>query len=768
MDRALQSRHHSHWRVHPIGVLAVLIIVLMYAAMALAVDSSSGNLPAGEQITQTKSAAATTWSLNHPVTDSVTIRTRLQLRGDIESHLNNVWLAALVSDPASPDAVISVAVVPKTIGWLTAWQLQLHLYPENQNTEPTIISLGTLSLQPDTLYETYLSLNPQVGQLDVRLINSSSGAVLYKGQHAVGTYIKPLYPAVKLAARADLQRVELVLDTFAVYDLYLAGGAEWALVREKDWQLSANTIRTIVDDEPLGIRLRSLSTVSEGTIRFSLEHQGTQYPLLEISPTEGESFTSLPRSVLLPGSSQLVMEYVAFDKVWFSETQPLTVGQVEARFDRVVVNREAGTVASGLTLTAQGTLPDVAVKVTGSLTRLVWDGNARKYIYQPYGDFVLYSDTLTLTTALQHVPLQLPVPLDEPGTWQVQYALQTTPTIPVQQTFAIRYFSSYLSPVLAQDEPFTVAILPDTQMYAQHFPEIFTRQTEWLAQNAQRLNLAFVLHLGDITNTNAAEEWLNAQRSIDLLNGVMPYAMTVGNHDMGSNRQTDSRNTPLNTYFPPQHYVALKGTFEPGRAENSYHVFQAGGKEWLVVTLEFGPRDEVLAWANQVVADHAGLPVIIITHTYTSSSGLWLTGTGGAAPISYPFSRNAGESVNDGLDMWMQFVRHHPNILMVISGHIGHEGIPRQAVKGIHGNVVYEMLLDYQYLPLGGEGWMGLMEFQPKEERILVLSYSPYLNSYRTGFFNGFTNHFIIDQAAGEIKNVGLDEVCAVATRLCR
>jgi hypothetical protein len=776
MSQATHTQHPKHWGAHQLEFLLILTLFLFTAAQVFAVDSHAMDLGLSEQIIETKSATTTTWSLDHLVAESVTIRTRVMLHGDIDNDLSSVWLAALVTNATSPDAVLALAVQPKTVGWLTAWNLELHVYPVNSSSgspitagknTPTVISLGALSLQPDTPYETIFSFNQLTGQLDVRLTNNLTGAILYKGQQSVAKQTQPLYPALAMATRSHQQGVELVLEAFDVHDVYIPGGAGWALARESDWQQSTDSIRRVVSDESLGIRLWSKSAVADGTFNFVVEYQGARKPLFAVVPIQGDTFTPLSRSALLPGSSQLVLEYVAGGRTWFSETQPLTVGQIEASFDRAVVDREAGVVTSSMEIASLGTLNEVTLDVTGSLTRLVWDDVARRYNYQPYGDYLLFSDTLTLTFEPLHVQLQLPVLPDAPGTWQIQYTLQTTPVIAVQQNLANRYFSTYLPPD-PSDESFTVAILPDTQIYAQSFPEIFTRQTEWLAQNAQELNLAFVLHLGDITNTSAAEEWQNALRSMSLLNGVVPYALTVGNHDMGSNRQTNSRSTPLNTYFPLQYYEGLRGTFEPGRAENSYHVFRAGGREWLVIMLEFGPRDEVLAWANQVATDHADLPIIIVTHTYTTTSGLWLTGTGGAAPISYPYARNPGESVNDGLDMWMKFVRQHPNILMVVSGHIGHEGIPRQAVKGNLGNTVYEMLLDYQYLPLGGEGWMGLMEFQPHTGRILVLSYSPYLDSYREGVFGGFTNHFIIDQAAGQIKNVGLGEVCAVALRLCR
>ena len=69
---------------------------------------------------------------------------------------------------------------------------------------------------------------------------------------------------------------------------------------------------------------------------------------------------------------------------------------------------------------------------------------------------------------------------------------------------------------------FTIAVLPDTQIYAESYPEVFTCQTEWIAENKDRLNIAFVLHEGDITNGNADYQWRNASGSMRVLDRVVP------------------------------------------------------------------------------------------------------------------------------------------------------------------------------------------------------------------------------------------------------
>jgi len=55
--------------------------------------------------------------------------------------------------------------------------------------------------------------------------------------------------------------------------------------------------------------------------------------------------------------------------------------------------------------------------------------------------------------------------------------------------------------------PFTFVVLPDTQNYSSNFPDIFIKQTEWIRDNKDKLNIVAVFHLGDVTNGNSAPEW---------------------------------------------------------------------------------------------------------------------------------------------------------------------------------------------------------------------------------------------------------------------
>ena len=46
----------------------------------------------------------------------------------------------------------------------------------------------------------------------------------------------------------------------------------------------------------------------------------------------------------------------------------------------------------------------------------------------------------------------------------------------------------------------TLVLLPDTQLYTEVYPGLFTMQTHWIVKNKDRYNIRYVIGLGDITN----------------------------------------------------------------------------------------------------------------------------------------------------------------------------------------------------------------------------------------------------------------------------
>lgn len=285
------------------------------------------------------------------------------------------------------------------------------------------------------------------------------------------------------------------------------------------------------------------------------------------------------------------------------------------------------------------------------------------------------------------------------------------------------------------EEPFCIVVLPDTQVYAWRFPRILYRQTQWIVENRSRYNIRYVLHLGDVVQHNSLKEWKVARRAFALLDGKVPYAIALGNHDLGPGGRAESRATLFNDYFPLTEFrkwPTFGGVYdkEATGADNSYHLFGAGGKKWLVLALEFGPRDDVLRWANQIVSrypDHLG---ILITHAYLDNNGRrYARGVKGQTypPYLYPLARSE-DGLNDGEDIWRKLVSKHANMAFVLCGHVCVAA--RLESRGDAGNVVHQMLVDYQTQDRGGNGWLRLMRFQPSAGTVKVQDYSPVLDQW--------------------------------------
>jgi hypothetical protein len=257
-------------------------------------------------------------------------------------------------------------------------------------------------------------------------------------------------------------------------------------------------------------------------------------------------------------------------------------------------------------------------------------------------------------------------------------------------------------------EPFSIVIIPDTQKYTigGRHGDVFRGQTEWIRQNAEKLNLKFVIHEGDVVETPTDEsQWKLADEAFHSLDeGKLPYTISVGNHDMDVAKRDK---TLFNRYFPPGRFESHEGygghmTASP---DNRFHYLEAGGMNFLVLSLEYSPPADALKWANALVARHPMHRVLVNTHSYL----------------------NVNEFSREGKPIWEEFVRKHPNIFLVVSGHLS---VGRRTDTGDNGNKVFQLLANYQGHRRGGNGWLRILRFIPDEDRIEVSTYSTFLNRY--------------------------------------
>lgn len=296
-------------------------------------------------------------------------------------------------------------------------------------------------------------------------------------------------------------------------------------------------------------------------------------------------------------------------------------------------------------------------------------------------------------------------------------------------------------------KPWSLVILPDTQGYARQYPGLFNLQTQWVLENKDKYNIAYVLQNGDVTDNNSDLHWQRASQAFARLDGKVPYAISLGNHDFGSNgRIGNSRDTLGNRYFPVSRFEkwpTFGGAMEPGKIDNTFHVFKAAGQNYLILCLEFGPRNEVLDWANQVVKKHADRNVIVMTHAYLYSDSTrydWKTKGKEQKwnPHEYRISKTE-TTINDGQEMWDKLVKKHPNIFMTVNGHVLNDGLGFLTSKADAGNNVHQMLVNFQMLPTAGEAWLRILTFHPDRKTIEVKDYSPLYEKFNDNPDNQFT-----------------------------
>jgi hypothetical protein len=229
---------------------------------------------------------------------------------------------------------------------------------------------------------------------------------------------------------------------------------------------------------------------------------------------------------------------------------------------------------------------------------------------------------------------------------------------------------------------------------------------------------------------------------------AIPYAFCPGNHDYSERGTCKDRTTLLNDYFPVSRYKDLPtfgGTYdkEPDRMENSIHLFDAGGRKFVIVALEFGPRKDVVRWANELLQEYADREAILITHAfiyYDNTRYDWTTY--GARqkwnPHAYGVATSTMDDVLDGEELWDSLVAKHENFVLTLNGHVLGDGLGRVTTRTPGGRDVPQVLVNFQMRPKGGDGWLRLLEFRNDRKTVEAYDYSPVRKQRNEGLENRF------------------------------
>lgn len=290
---------------------------------------------------------------------------------------------------------------------------------------------------------------------------------------------------------------------------------------------------------------------------------------------------------------------------------------------------------------------------------------------------------------------------------------------------------------LAATSSFALVAMPDTQFYSRYATaaegnqfmtrygsEPYAAQTRWLADHAKALNIPFVIHLGDIVDQqNKPAQWGVADAAMKTLEAAkLPYSILAGNHDVINgcgfngvqNDCTDAQrnlaNEPYLKTFPKsraQKQATFKGRDASGFHE--YHVFEAEGQKFLVLSLSWRISDAALTWARNVIAQNPTLPVIVSTH-----EALRIDSDGVSA-----------RQTDYSEFLWNRLIKDNDQIFMFIGGH--HHGSAQTVRSNNAGHPVLEMVVDYQMAYMGGNGYLRLYEFDLSNNQIKAISFSPWV-----------------------------------------
>jgi predicted MPP superfamily phosphohydrolase len=295
---------------------------------------------------------------------------------------------------------------------------------------------------------------------------------------------------------------------------------------------------------------------------------------------------------------------------------------------------------------------------------------------------------------------------------------------------------------LNSNDFFSIIVLPDTQHYSSSYPDIFYKQMDWIVENKNRLNIQYVVHLGDITNNNKENAWKVADKSFKILEDAgIPYSIVYGDNDIKSpdkNCYDGTRHTEfLNKYFPVTRFDKpgtwwKGGFFEPGKIDNYYCLFDYKDYKFLIMNLELAPRSAVLNWADNIISRNDSRKVIIVTHDYLDKTGRHLDDL-------KTFNLD-GRDANDKLKgnnadaVFKKLVKKNSNVILVLCGHKEGEFQKEEKIKESKGSeekrIVFEILSDFQDERLkgtdekSGKGLLRVLKFFPEKNEITVTTVS--------------------------------------------
>ncbi|MGW4673578.1 LamG-like jellyroll fold domain-containing protein [Streptomyces sp. NPDC004324] len=274
---------------------------------------------------------------------------------------------------------------------------------------------------------------------------------------------------------------------------------------------------------------------------------------------------------------------------------------------------------------------------------------------------------------------------------------------------------------------FTLAVMPDTQFLYWGSQDSVNRTPQeesfrYIVENSgtDTDNIVFMTHLGDLTQDADPSSFQQVDKAFAVLDAHgAAYSVLAGNHDVTGD---DSRgDTPYLQTMGPHRFKRAK-TFAGADATgyNTAHIFQAAGRSWLVLALDWRTTDQGFAWANDVIKAHPKMPVILTSHDIVAS------------PYDdnvFPYESGDPEDnavlSGYGQTVWDKLINDNDQIFLTLNGHYWPPG--RTTRKNAAGHDVAMHITNYQNRYFGGGGMIRLYHFDLARNTIDVETINPWI-----------------------------------------
>ncbi|MBQ8540252.1 MAG: metallophosphoesterase [Clostridia bacterium] len=263
------------------------------------------------------------------------------------------------------------------------------------------------------------------------------------------------------------------------------------------------------------------------------------------------------------------------------------------------------------------------------------------------------------------------------------------------------------------EDRYNFVFVPDTQNTTKFCGGVLDKAVDWLIENKDYANIEAIVSLGDnVEDYWETPQWEQITKTYSsLAESDIRTIVPTGNHDSGNGQNYWYY---ADKYFGPNTPFAklTKGymlEYSPSGTGGVADI-SAGSFPYKLVYIDmFKLADgSETGWLNSMLSKYARYPVIVMMHDIQNCSD--------TKPNETKLSTN-------GTTLW-NIVKNYDNVFLMFGGHSHGYGVLE--LTNTYGNKVYSVLADYQFAYNGGNALMKFAEFDEKNGKIRISTFSPY------------------------------------------